>query len=146
MLSPQFTGQLNVIDLTPLLKRKTSRGALWSVDQMLKLAHGLLSAVPGASIDWDDGEGWASVLSDGEMGVVAIVSACWPLILCNSKAFREATQANIGIGAEVVCFDAYEAVSFSVDRQTLEFALGRRVTDALNYSAMSAADFWYSTI
>lgn len=131
-------------DISSLVEAAVGKRAEWTGAEVAKALSQLTAQLPGAAVDWEEGdEDWARVLSkDGD--VVAYVCTRLPLVILDG---REGLLV-IATRPEVVCLEVpgMAAPTFRGEKHRLEAAFGRVLSPNIDYGAFSADDLWWATV
>ena len=132
-------------DLTNEISGVTSRGGVWTRNEVLCALSSVCRAEPNTTSDWDEGagEGWARILRGDE--VIAYVCAWLPWVIARQNVARSA-EKSVPEGAQVLEVADMDDADFMIDLDTLERVYGRPITPIFNPRCFSINDLWYATV
>lgn len=132
-------------DLTPTLRRAVYRTDIWSTDIASHVLSSLATAIPGSTVDWEQGdEQWGRVVRSGD--VVGYVHAAWPLVIILSALEECVNQLSLALQCEVIVTADFADKVFCVEKTFLECMCARAVSDNIDYRRLSINDLWWATI
>lgn len=130
-------------DLRAILAKAIAAKQFWHPSMVLAVLHTVKSFIPGAQVDWEQGdEEWGRIITpDGE--VAALVCARLPFGFISAP---EVDPATLPIALTWVQVANMSEAAFTVDKRALEDAFERRLSDNIDYAALSAQDLWWATV
>jgi hypothetical protein len=130
-------------DLRSILTKAIAARQLWQSSQVLSALHTLATLIPGGRVDWEQGgEDWGRVIGrDGS--VAALICARLPLGFISAS---EVDPASLPRQLTWIQVASMSEAAFSVDKQMLEHAFGRELSDNVDYNSLSAQDLWWATV
>ena len=131
-----------MIDLTPEFRIAFGRRGQWSTS----LAQDSLDAIARCArgvVDWEPGdEEWGRVLVDQE--VAALVHSRWPLALVVAPMVPQPPA----LGPEIILMSigSIESQDYRIDRAWLQSAVGRKLTENVDYEHIAVGELWWATV
>lgn len=128
-------------DLTEIFRAAFLSKRPWTEADATRVLEALRDRWPGSRIDWEPGdEEWGRVFHERD-GVVGMVCARAPIGAARARDEPD----ELPDGVAWLRFESTTDASYSLDRRVLE-PIFTRVSDVVDYAALSLDDLWYATV
>jgi len=132
-------------ELTETLSVAASKSSEWSLEMARGVLSSIAKSVPGASVDWEQGdEAWGRVVAGRE--VVAFVHGTWPIVITSPFLEKSVRQVSTIGAAAVVVASSFSERAFCVDKAVLERLCSRPLSENVDYRELSINDLWWATV